>query len=105
MSSLFSSSFTPDFSFSTYIKNSFPNYMPGTNSTYSKKHIFTKERPEIFSLVAIGEPIVDIISDIDQFMINKFNLKFGDTILIDENPDNPHSKYNESLIMVLEYGS
>ena len=97
MSSLFSSSFTPDFSFSTYRKNSFPNYMPGTNSTYSKKHIFTKERPEIFSLVAIGEPIVDIISDIDQFMINKFNLKFGDTILIDENPDNPHIKFYEEL--------
>ena len=85
MSSIFSSSFTPNYSFSKSRKNSFPNYIQGSSHPYSKKHIFTKERPDIFSIITIGEPIVDIISEIDQSLVNKYNLKFGDTILIDEN--------------------
>ena len=47
-----------------------------------------KVRPEILSLIAIGDPIVDITSEIGTDIIKKYNLKWGDTVFLDENNDN-----------------
>ena len=47
-----------------------------------------KERREIHSLIAIGDPIVDITSEIDTEIIKKYNMKWGDTVFLDENNDN-----------------
>ena len=56
-----------------------------------------KERPEIPSLIAIGDPIVDIISEISTEIIKKYNLKWGDTVFLDENNDNGVYKELESM--------
>ena len=47
-----------------------------------------KERREINSLIAIGDPIVDITSEIDTEIIKRHNMKWGDTVFLDENNDN-----------------
>ena len=52
------------------------------------KNLQNKERREINSLIAIGDPIVDITSEIDTEIIKKHNMKWGDTVFLDENNDN-----------------
>ena len=52
------------------------------------KNTQKKERREINSLIAIGDPIVDITSEIDTEIIKKYNMKWGDTVFLDENNDN-----------------
>ena len=52
------------------------------------KNTQKKERAEINSLIAIGDPIVDITSEIDTEIIKKYNMKWGDTVFLDENNDN-----------------
>ena len=47
-----------------------------------------KEKREINSLIAIGDPVVDISSEIGTDIIKKYNLKWGDTVFLDENNDN-----------------
>ena len=47
-----------------------------------------KIRQEIHSLIAVGDPIVDIISEIGTDIIKKYNLKWGDTVFLEENNDN-----------------
>ncbi len=56
-----------------------------------------KVRPEIPSLIAVGDPIVDIISEISTEIIKKYNLKWGDTVFLDENNDNGVYKELESM--------
>ena len=48
----------------------------------------SRERREIRSLIAVGDPIVDISSEIDTEIIKKYNMKWGDTVFLDENNDN-----------------
>ena len=55
---------------------------------YLPKNDKKKERAEINSLIALGDPIVDITSEIDTDIIKKYNMKWGDTIFLDENSDN-----------------
>ena len=57
-------------------------------SQYISKSQPKKERREIRSLIAIGDPIVDITSEIDTEIIKKYNMKWGDTVFLDENNDN-----------------
>ena len=45
------------------------------------------ERGEIFSIVALAEPILDIISDIDESILKEYDLKWGSTVLINEKDD------------------
>ena len=45
------------------------------------------ERREIFSIVALAEPILDIISDIDESILKEYDLKWGSTVLINEKDD------------------
>ena len=55
---------------------------------FSQKQQSKKVRPEILSLIALGDPIVDITSEIGTDIIKKYNLKWGDTVFLDENNDN-----------------
>jgi adenosine kinase len=57
-------------------------------SQYLAKAQPKRERKEIRSLIAIGDPIVDITSEIDTEIIKKYNMKWGDTVFLDENNDN-----------------
>ena len=59
-------------------------YIPQFQSQSQQK----RERREINSLIAIGDPIVDITSEIDTEIIKKYNMKWGDTVFLDENNDN-----------------
>jgi adenosine kinase len=56
-----------------------------------------KDRAEIPSLIAVGDPIVDIISEIGTDIIKKYNMKWGDTVFLDENNDNGVYKELESM--------
>ena len=60
-----------------------------TNKALSlkQKFDFGKERPEIYSLITLAEPIMDIASEVDIPMIEKHNLKLGDTVLVKETGD------------------
>lgn len=55
------------------------------NPQYVPKSKKNKERKEMHSIIAIGDPIVDISSEIDSEIIKKHNLKWGDTVFLDEN--------------------
>lgn len=50
----------------------------------SPKYSPEKERQEINSIIAIGEPIVDITSYIEPSLVEKYGLKIGDSIFADE---------------------
>ena len=63
-----------------YDQLSYSNRFYSQNSQYQGK----KERCELFSIIGIGDPIVDIISEVDDDLIRKYNLKGGDTIFLDE---------------------
>lgn len=52
---------------------------------------FTKDHPEIKSLLTLGEPIVDITSQINDIFIQKYQLKLGAHVLVDEK-ENDYSK-------------
>ena len=52
---------------------------------------FTKDHPEINSLLTLGEPIVDITSQINEIFIQKYHLKLGAHVLVDEK-ENDYSK-------------
>lgn len=58
---------------------------------------FGQERSEINSLIALAEPIMDITSEIDSEFIQKYDLKWGDTILVPENSDEKITKIYEDL--------
>ena len=65
----------------------------GTGTTYVKglslSHNFEwkLERPEISSIVTLAEPILDIISDVDESILKEYGLKCMDTVLIKEKDD------------------
>ena len=65
------------------------------NLSLNQKFDFGKERPEIFSLITLAEPIMDIVSEVDIPMIEKYNLKLGDTVLVKETGD-------ENLVKIFE---
>ena len=65
------------------------------NLSLNQKFDFGKERPEIFSLITLAEPIMDIVSEVDIPMIEKYNLKLGDTVLVKEIGD-------ENLVKIFE---
>lgn len=52
---------------------------------------FTKDHQEINSLLTLGEPIVDITSQINEKFIQKYHLKLGAHVLVDEK-ENDYSK-------------
>ena len=56
-----------------------------------------KDRAEIPSIIAVGDPIVDIISEISTDIIKKYNMKWGDTVFLEENNDNGVYKELESM--------
>ena len=83
MNSFFSSSNTKGNS--PEDQTTFGQYQP---QNYSQNQQSKKVREEIPSLIAIGDPIVDITSEIGTDIIKKYNLKWGDTVFLDENNDN-----------------
>ena len=83
MNSFFSSSNTKGNS--PEDQTTFGQYQP---QNYSQNQQSKKVRQEIPSLIAIGDPIVDITSEIGTDIIKKYNLKWGDTVFLDENNDN-----------------
>ena len=68
-----------------------------TNLSLKRNFDFGSERPEINSLICLAEPIMDITSEIDLQMIQKYNLKWGDTILVNETGDDKIVKIFEDL--------
>jgi len=77
----------------------------GTNLSLKRNLDFGNERPEINSLICLAEPIMDITSEIDLKMIQKYNLKWGDTILVNETGDEKMEKIYDDLekISSVEY--
>ena len=69
------------------------DYGLGQSQYSAKAQQRERERKEIRSLIAIGDPIVDITSEIDTEIIKKYNMKWGDTVFLDENND--HGVYEE----------
>ena len=87
MSTIYST-FSSEVPILNYRKNTFPDYLERNANLNPNLKKFRKERPEIHTLLTLGEPIVDITSEISTNMIQKFNLKLGDYILVDEKDDN-----------------
>ena len=85
MNSFFSSYNTKGNSPNPEDQTTFGQYQP---QNYSQNQQSKKVRQEIPSLIAIGDPIVDITSEIGTDIIKKYNLKWGDTVFLDENNDN-----------------
>ena len=69
----------------------------GTNLSLKRNFDFGNERPEINSLICLAEPIMDITSEIDLKMIQEYNLKWGDTILVNETGDEKMEKIYDDL--------
>ena len=92
--STFSSEIPPK----NYRKNTFPDYFNSKSIPLQPSYNFRKERAEINSLLTLGEPVVDITSEIDNKMIEKFHLKLGDSVMVDE-IDN---KYTTDVFAALE---
>ena len=94
LNSTFSSEIPPK----NYRKNTFPDYFNVKSIPLQPSYNFRKERAEINSLLTLGEPVVDITSEIDNKMIEKFHLKLGDSVMVDE-IDN---KYTTDVFAALE---
>ena len=89
MNSFFSSYNTKGYSPNFEEQTAFgQNYRQSYSQNFSQNQQSKKERQEILSLIAIGDPIVDISSEIGTDIIKKYNLKWGDTVFLDENNDN-----------------
>jgi sugar/nucleoside kinase (ribokinase family) len=72
----------------------------GTEDPYQKlsltqNFLWKQERPEIFSLVALAEPISDIIVEVDESIMKKYGLKSRGTILIKEKDDEKETIFEE----------
>lgn len=77
--------------------SSFSGLFPKYSSNNNSKNIFSKkdnlkifnnklsEYQRFLSLIAIGNPIVDISAEIEHYVINKYNLHFGETIFVNDN--------------------
>ena len=81
-----------------YRKKTFPDYSDINAVPRQPKYHFRKERPEINSLLTLGEPVVDITSEIGTDMIEKFGLKLGNSVLVDEK----ESEYTTEVFSALE---
>ena len=81
-----------------YRKKTFPDYSDINAVPRQPRYNFRKERPEINSLLTLGEPVVDITSEIGTDMIEKFGLKLGNSVLVDEK----ESEYTTEVFGALE---
>ena len=81
-----------------YRKKTFPDYSDINAVPRQPRYNFRKERPEIISLLTLGEPVVDITSEIGTDMIEKFGLKLGNSVLVDEK----ESEYTTKVFGALE---
>lgn len=81
-----------------YRKKTFPDYSDINAVPRQPRYNFRKERPEINSLLTLGEPVVDITSEIGIDMIEKFGLKLGNSVLVDEK----ESEYTTEVFGALE---
>ena len=59
----------------------------GNNLSLNRNFYFGQERSEIESIITLAEPIMDITSEVGPEIIQKYNLKMAETILIKENED------------------
>ena len=68
-----------------------------TNKALSlkQKFDFVKERPEMYSIITLAEPIMDIFSLVDLPKIEKYNLKSEDIVLVKETGE-------ENLVEIFE---
>ena len=59
----------------------------GTNLSLKRNFDFGNERPEINSLICLADPLIGIISEINLQMIQEYNLKWEERILVQETGD------------------
>lgn len=77
--------------------SSFSSLFPNYSSNNNNKNIFTQKdnikifknkpsvQPRFTSLIAIGNPIVDIMAEVNKETISKYKLRFGEKIFANEN--------------------
>lgn len=69
-------------------KGIFSNYSkPGDNSlamSISQSQVNVQDESRFHSLIAIGNPIVDISAEVDKDCIQKYRLKWGETVFADQ---------------------
>lgn len=77
--------------------SSFSSLFPNYSSNNNNKNIFTQKdnikifknkpsvQPRFTSLIAIGNPIVDIMAEVNKETISKYKLRFGEAIFANEN--------------------
>ena len=58
---------------------------------------FKKERPDLLSILTLGEPIMDITSQIDETIIEKYNLKWRDAVYVGKKEDDKNIQIFEEL--------
>ena len=69
----------------------------GTNLSLKRNFDFGNERPEINSLICLGDPLIDIISEIDLQIIQEYNLKWEERILVNETGNDKNEKIFDDL--------
>ena len=70
-----------------YLKRKGTEPIPSNELSLTGNFEWKLERSEILSLVTLAEPILDIISDIDESIMKEFGLKERCTVLINEKDD------------------
>ena len=82
---------TPSFGYSNYLNTGCffrNNYNNIYNSNFFNNDMKNKERSEFNSIIGIGDCIVDIITEINEQIINSYHLENDKTKYIDENNKN-----------------
>ena len=67
---------------------------------FNPREIFQEKK--IFSIIGIGDPIVDIISEINEDIIKEHELKLGDSIFASEDDTNNSNNKNIEMFNILE---
>ena len=100
MSQFYRYSMTPsNYNYNSMFSNIFP-YNNNYNYININKDIINikeKERPEILSIIGIGDCIIDIISEINMSIINKYQLINNKTRYIDQNNINIFQELQKML--------
>ena len=78
-------------------KNTAPIEYAANRLRLTENFYFKKERPELLSILTFGHPIMDIISQIDETIIEKYNLKWNDTVYIGKKEDDKNIQIFEEL--------
>ena len=68
--------------------NLFQNCSSSNSNNLKNKNNFYKGNERFTSLIAIGNPIVDITAEITKETIEKFNLKWGDNFFYNNQDNN-----------------